>query len=57
MKRKRFVKKLALNKETVSNLENNEMDSARGGLTTLCTITQCDTYCQTRYTRCINCIT
>ncbi len=31
MKQKVFNKKLVLNKETVSNLENSDMDSARGG--------------------------
>ena len=55
MKRKSVIKKLVLKKETVSNLENNEMDLARGGETALCTITQCNTFCQTRETRCIVC--
>ena len=54
MKRKRFMKKLVLNKETISNLKENDMDLARGGLSALCTITQ-GQECNTRYTRCIIC--
>ena len=45
MKTKRFNKKLSLNKTTISNLNNNEMISVKGGLPTesidtLCTVCQ-----------------
>jgi hypothetical protein len=58
MKRKRFIKKLVLNKETVSNLADNDLDLARGGVTALCTTIPCITQgqeCETRETRCIVC--
>lgn len=56
MKRKEFIKKLALNKKTVSNLADKDMNLVRGGETLPfpCTITL-GQECETRYTRCIIC--
>ncbi len=57
MKTKLLNKKLSLKKSTVSNLENEQMDKARGGLIEDTTTskyfpcnTACDTYCI--YTAC-----
>jgi natural product precursor len=36
MKAKRFLKKLTLNKKTIANLENKEMNAIRGGITGTC---------------------
>jgi hypothetical protein len=47
MKRKKFDKKLALNKSTVARLDNHVMDGARGGDFTDGTCGSCypNTYC------------
>ena len=47
MTKKSFMKKLSLNKLTITNLENRAMDFARGGRTVTCWETclpKCDTY-------------
>ncbi|MDY6800610.1 MAG: class I lanthipeptide [Bacteroidota bacterium] len=36
MKKKRFNKKLNLNKETISNLNNDEMSNIKGGSSWIC---------------------
>lgn len=64
MTTKRFIKKLVLNKETVSNLAGNDMVLARAGGGTLlqtglpcthtCPLTE-GYECETNYTDCINC--
>jgi hypothetical protein len=56
MKRKRFIKKLVLNKETVSNLKDNDMYLVRGGATAFPCLPTQGQICETRFTRCIICI-
>jgi natural product precursor len=36
MSKKKFNKKLVLNKTTIAHLEESQLDAARGGATTLC---------------------
>ena len=55
MKTKKFSKKLELNKNTIANLGNNEMDIIKGGegdshRITVCEKTIC--ICPTTYTKC-----
>jgi natural product precursor len=60
MKVKKFNKKLGLNKSTVANLNNSDMNAVYGGVTnepTVC-VTKCATNCcleTMKLTRCINC--
>lgn len=42
MKTKEFKKKLVLNQETIADLDNEKMDSIRGGRTAMDT---CHTFC------------
>lgn len=42
MKAKKFDKKLSLNKETVSNLTDDQLDSVRGGTDATCVYQTCD---------------
>jgi natural product precursor len=57
MKTKKFNKKLALNKQTISNINNDEMNVLRGGdsIDTLCPVKTCPPTrtCQTWCTICI----
>ncbi len=48
MKTKKIDKKLSLNKKTISNLGNNEMNSVHGGgtLDTLCCFPSCVSVCK-----------
>lgn len=63
MKTKSFHKKLSLNKNTVVNLDNNDMDKLKGGETTLTcgacgTLVSCyPTHCKTCMTLCDDCFT
>lgn len=43
MKTKRVIKKLVLSKETISDLNDRDMNSARGGYETIYTCTTCQT--------------
>jgi hypothetical protein len=52
MKTKTFSKKLELNKKTISNLDNNEMDAVHGGTGETfagftCNLTNCASVCPT----------
>ena len=40
MRKQLVEKKLTLKKETISHLDNSAMDTAKGGITTICT-SQC----------------
>lgn len=64
MKAKKISKKLLLNKQTVSHLNGNELDTAKGGLRTQLTCTICPvcptedlpcTYSCVPYTGCYAC--
>ncbi|HLP47939.1 MAG TPA: class I lanthipeptide [Candidatus Kapabacteria bacterium] len=61
MKTKKINKKLILNKETISNLKNDEMNRLKGGETIEFTIcrTKCVTGCKacTEISGCIQCVT
>jgi natural product precursor len=41
MKPKKFEKKLALNKKSVANLNDRELNNVRGGATYTCYVTNC----------------
>lgn len=43
MRAKKFDRKLSLNKETISNLTNDQLNSARGGTDYTKLIMQCNT--------------
>jgi natural product precursor len=45
MKIKRFDKKLTLNKETIADLSNDQMEAVKGGKVTLYTPSGCPTPC------------
>ena len=56
MKTKKLTKKLVLNKETVTNLNNREMGVLQGGAKTDITcMTICDTDFSCADTNCLNC--
>lgn len=52
MKTKKLQKKLSLNKNTIVDLHDHEMRSAKGGTNTMCcptdaSINSCEVYCDT----------
>ena len=57
MKTKKMIRKLALNKKTISDLDKLEQSSVRGGVSTCDTCVTCVIYCGTCQTVCIPCPT
>jgi len=57
MKTKKFTKKLTLNKNTIADLSNEQLNQVKGGCASKPGETSCHTWTHTvLYTNCINCI-